>query len=291
MRWGKELSAALLLAAAPALADTATPGMPIDLGGLDQVSQEVQGQKRFTCTALELKLFSADPRFAYQDFVFSIISPMARLAIKMIETPDATLYFHLYDVGGKFIKEYRGGDDQEIGDSLPNGRYRLRLLGTTDRTNPDGSRRAQITFTAFPSALDRQEQTEPTNLGQLNERKIVTGALGYRSKRTFPYILQSGKAPCPAEGAAPSDNADIFELSSSPRNVSVGLTTSNLMNWPTAVPLHLSWRKSPGDVWQTFTGNFRHPGGMVQIQVGYGGNSIVLGDYHAEYTLTIDRIP
>lgn len=292
---------------APASADSwpppSSPQAAIQLGTLDVVLQPIRPsqQRYFTCFAHDQRLYFGNPYYNTAYYRFSISSERSLLQVKMIETPDASLWFHLLDSQLGFIREFKGGDDQLVEYEIERGDYYLQLLtdGSASR-EPDGSNHGQITFRAAPINI-RAPDADPISVGTIGSTPVTRqGTLVHLTGREFPYSfptppsvppLLQGVIPCPIRGVEQLDFLDEYRGEAAPGRVSVNLTINQqlgglpadrpvgLYRWDTS-SLGIGWIEIQGD-------SFNHPGGRLSLAVGYIGFQAFPHDFYIDYTVSL----
>lgn len=280
-----------------------SPLAAVQLGTLDEprASGANSPLRYFACLAHDQRVYFNNEHYRTRFYRFTINSPLAFLEIKMIEAPDATLWFHLLDSNLGFLQEFRGGDDQLVETNLGRGTYYLQLLtDSSQRRNPDGSNWGQITFRARPVNFNGPD-LDPAFIGNVGPNPITSqGVLSRMAGREFPYafpmpapppVLPQGLISCPVAPLPEVD--DIFDqyVGQAPRGrIYAGLTINLQLGAPTLMPVGLyRWDNSQlGTGWVAIVGGaFDHPGGEVRIATGYPGISMFLEDVYADYTLAV----
>ncbi len=279
------------------------PQAAVQLGMLDVVLQPIPPSQQgyFACFAHDQRIFFGKPHFNTRYYRFSIGAERSLLQVKMVETPDASLWFHLLDSQLRFIEEFRGGDDQLVEYEIERGDYYLQLLtdGSQSR-EPDGSNHGQITFRAAPINMLAAE-SDPMSIGTLSNAQVTQrGTLVHLTGREFPYSfptppsvppLRQSVIPCPTQGTGMVDSLDIYRGDALPGRVNVDMTINlqfgglpagqavGLYRWD-ANQLGIGWVPIQG-------GGFDHPGGQLAVGVGHIGFQAFVHDYYVDYTLAL----
>lgn len=303
LRYRIGLFAALICGPSPAMADSrlppSDPGAAIRLGALDQVRPSpLLPWQLLPCLGYDVVINRDIRHINTQYFHFSLSHSKSRLRVKMFETPDATLWFHLLSSQLGFKREYKGGDDQElVEDNLEPGEYYLKIVtdGTVQRL-PDGTNRARVIFRAEPEGYRRAFETSPTDLGNLQrgESRTRNGSVAIRYGRSINFAPTPASRHCPLSAGVESDMYNEYVMRPPEGRIAVNVTTISAQNWPTEYPFKVVYlqRGNFGDVWREIPGGFvQHSGGELRIRVGYPSVSnaplILARDAYVDYRLSV----
>lgn len=309
-RWKVALAgmiAGLVSMASGANADSSLPPSDpqaaVQLGVLDVVRHPLPPSQQgyFACFAHDQRIFFGNPQFNTRYYRFSIGAERSLLQVKMVETPDESLWFHLLNSQLGFIREFRGGDDQLVEYEIERGDYYLQLLtdGSMAR-EPDGSNHGQITFRPAPINMLVAE-TDPMPIGNLSNMQVTQrGTLAHLTEREFPYSfptpppapsLPQSVIACPTQGTGMVDVLDIYQGDALPGRVNVNMTINlQFGGLPAGQPVGLyRWDTSQlGFGWFPIQrGSFDHPGGPFAVGVGHIGVQAFIHDYYVDYTIAL----
>lgn len=226
---------------------------------------------------------------------FKLARPNSRVIIKMVETPDASLWFELYDKDLGNRREFRGGDDQvlDVSDLGPGEYYVEVASGSGVKQNPDGSQRGVITLRAEPEGYRRSIETSPVDLGTLSANRSIShrGSVVIRQERNTGFDPTPEQRECPLEANSPAKFLNEYFLQAEAGTISVTHWIPGQDNWPSQYPFNLYyWDKGPGSWRLIQDSQVVHSGGELRIQAGYSGNTITqLQDAYVDYQFFIAR--